>query len=133
MKNQTVTNDLSHQMAENLKRAIAEESHGHLSEAVYDQVVDCFYQMRHVWEGACSDMEVAALQIRNELHSSVDHITLAASAIVNQAEEQVTGITVDSTEPAMLPYDYKGLTILIRFLNLLTCGQLARQYQPAMV
>lgn len=133
MKNHNKSCDLSHQMAETLKRAIAEESRGHISGAAYDQVVGCFYQMRHVWERACSDMELAALQVRNELASSMDVVALTASAIVNQAEEQVTGITVDSNESAMLPYDYKGLTILVRFFNMLTCGQLARQYQPAMV
>ncbi|MDF1795085.1 MAG: hypothetical protein P1U63_00970 [Coxiellaceae bacterium] len=120
---------ISNKMAHELERAVVQEDSGDLSRDTYDNVVNTFYQMRDCWEQACGDMEMAALEIRKQLKMSAEQVVLAASTIINEAERQVTAVTVDSATPAMLPYDYKGLTSLVQFLNMITCGLLARQYQ----
>ncbi len=128
MKQQDFSYELQQQMACNLQLAVTEERLGDVSSGVYDRVVGSFQQMRDAWGQACGDMEMAALQLRYKLNMDLDDLTDTASVIVAHAEEQVTGLVVDSEEPAMLPYDYKGLARLVQFFNLLTCGQLARRH-----
>ncbi|MDF1654256.1 MAG: hypothetical protein P1U34_04005 [Coxiellaceae bacterium] len=123
---------ISNKMAHELEIAVVQEDNGDLSRDTYDSVVNTFYQMRDCWEHACGDMEMAALEIRKQLKMSAEQVVLVASTIINEAERQVTAVTVESTAPAMLPYDYKGLTTLVQFLNMITCGLLAQRYQLAL-
>ncbi len=124
---------ISNKMVHELEVAVVQEDNGDLSRDTYNNVVNTFYQMRDCWEHACGDMEMAALEIRKQLKMTAEQVVIAASTIISEAERQVTAVTVESSTPAMLPYDYKGLTALVQFFNMVTCGLLARHYQFALV
>ncbi len=127
-----VHSTINSQMADGLITAVVEEKQGDLTRDSYDNVVNTFYKMRDCWEQACGDMEMAALDIRQQLKVSAEQMVMVASVIIDEAEKQVTGVITDSSSPAMLPYDYKGLTSLVQFFNMITCGLLARRFQYAL-